>query len=228
MKSWMTALVTTALALPLGGAGIGLAHRPPPPDERLQLVASANPDAGHRTDSDQQLDTQYSRRRGLVKVSTNANANACDDCRAAADAVHVTYLGRADTAVLANVATAWSSCRDCRSEALSVQVVIVNRPSKVRAANKALALNQSCVGCTTGAAAYQIVVVSPRRQRLSRAERSRLNDWALQQLQQLSQGGTPSPQSRRAATEPLSELSSLVNQAVSGRTLHQAADVETH
>lgn len=227
MKSWMTAVVTTALALPLGGAGLGLAHRPPPPDERLQLVASANPDAGHPTDSDQQLAAQYSRRRGTVKVSTNANANACDGCRAAADAVHVSYLGRADTAVLANVATAWSACRDCRSEALSVQVVIVDRPSKVRAANKALALNQGCVGCTTGAAAYQVVVVSPRRQRLSAAERAQLNRWALRQLQQLGTGASPSPQSRQGAAAPLSELSSMVDLAVAGRTLHRAAEVQT-
>jgi hypothetical protein len=76
----------------------------------------------------------------------------------------------------ANVARADSKdCTDCRTVAVAVQAVIVKgSPHSATPTNAALAINESCLRCTTYAFAYQYVVTTETRARLSRRARRRV------------------------------------------------------
>jgi hypothetical protein len=73
----------------------------------------------------------------------------------------------------ANVARADSTdCTDCRTVAVAIQAVLVKgSPHTATPTNAALAINQNCLRCTTYAFAYQYVVTTETRARLSRRAR---------------------------------------------------------
>jgi hypothetical protein len=73
----------------------------------------------------------------------------------------------------ANVARADSTdCTDCRTVAVAIQgVVVKGSPHTATPTNAALAINQNCLRCTTYAYAYQYIVTTETRARLSRRAR---------------------------------------------------------
>ena len=132
---------------------------------------------------------------------------------------------------------AWSQCVGCRATALSVQVVILRSPYTVRANNRALAVNAACESCLTSAAAFQIVVVGGRRERLTRAAHDELERWVAEQaaaMRSAVPAGDPgvAPSGlRTVADEPdatalLDELEALLRSELGGlQTIERDADV---
>jgi len=169
--------------------------------------------------------------RGVGDVNTSASANSgCDDCSATATALHIAYLNRPAEATLDNVTVAWSQCRGCSATAVSVQVVILRAPQTVRVNNRALAVNAACVGCRTAAAAYQLVMVGERRQRLTTADVEQLRQWIAERVAALRAVSPPGGSAAQAASTvaPLGQLEALVSEGLGGATtLQRDADVRT-
>lgn len=82
----------------------------------------------------------------------------------------------------ANVARADSTdCTDCRTVAVAVQAVLVKHNPHISApTNAALAINENCLRCTTYAFAYQYVVATDDRVRLTRRGRRRVETLRAQ------------------------------------------------
>jgi hypothetical protein len=169
----------------------------------------------------------------LAKADTSASASAgCDDCTADSTALHIVYLDRPVQATLDNVSIAWSECTGCRATAVSVQVVVLRSPQTVIANNRALALNAACKACVTGAAAFQLVVIGDRRDRLSRAAQAELREWVasvaaeLRNAPQVSQTTAADPIT--STTSALDQLEAMVDDALGGaRTVNRDADIRT-
>jgi hypothetical protein len=85
---------------------------------------------------------------------------------------------RGDELRSANVARADSTdCTDCRTVAVAVQAVLVkHNPHISTPTNAALAINENCLRCTTYAFAYQYIVATEHRTRLTRRGRRRVED----------------------------------------------------
>jgi hypothetical protein len=166
------------------------------------------------------LDSRSRRQSADVKTTATASAD-CDDCSATATALHIVYLDRPSDATLDNVAVAWSLCTGCSSTTVSVQVVVLRKPQSVRANNHALAVNAACDGCQTAAAAYQLVVVGDRRDRLSRSDEEALREWVASQAAAMS--AEPTPGAAGASTvalgpSPLDQLEALLADGLGGAT----------
>jgi hypothetical protein len=196
---------------------------------RLGLVASAltGPQQTDVTDV-AWLDSSSRRRSADVKTTASASAD-CDDCSATATALHIVYLDRPTDATLDNITVAWSHCTACSSTAVSVQVVVLRKPQAVRANNHALAVNAACDGCRTAAAAYQLVVVGDRRDRLSRSDEQALREWVAGQAAAMRT--EPTPGTAGASTialgpSPLDALEAMLVDGLGGATtLERGADV---
>jgi hypothetical protein len=78
----------------------------------------------------------------------------------------------------ANIARADSTdCTDCRTVAVAVQAVLVkHNPAVATPTNAAIAVNQNCLRCTTYAFAFQYVVATDDRVRLTGRGRRRVQD----------------------------------------------------
>jgi hypothetical protein len=78
----------------------------------------------------------------------------------------------------ANVARADSTdCTDCRTVAVAVQAVFATgKPTTVAPTNAAIALNERCLRCTTYAYAYQYVVTTDKRIRMTRRAKRQLDE----------------------------------------------------
>ena len=169
----------------------------------------------------------------LAKADTSASASAgCDDCTAHSTALHIVYLDRPVQVTLDNVSIAWSECTGCRATAVSVQVVVLRSPQTVIANNRALALNAACNACVTGAAAFQLVVIGDRRDRLSRAAQAELREWVaslsaeLRNAPQVAQRAVADPVA--STTSALDQLEAMVDDALGGaRTVTRDADIRT-
>ena len=163
--------------------------------------------------------------------TTASAASDCDDCSATATALHIVYLDRPTDATLDNVTVAWSHCVGCSSIAVSVQVVVLRRPQTVRANNRALAVNAVCDGCLTAAAAYQLVVVGDRRDRLSRSDKEQLREWVIARAAAMR--AEPAPGTAGTSTvalgaSPLDQLEALLVDGLGGATtLERDADVKS-
>jgi hypothetical protein len=203
----ITATATAALVLVLGAtvmASVASPHGDGP--RNLDLTASAHPTEAAPRVTDQAFDVARVSGRS-VSADTSALASAtCDGCRAGAAAFHVIYADDADAVEVDNAAVAWSRCTRCGGWALSVQVVVVDRARRVTANNRAFATNAACAHCDTDAAAFQLVVVAPEQERLSRTTTRGLRAWVAQQARLLRAPGPARAQAPRAAATGLAGL----------------------
>jgi hypothetical protein len=172
----------------------------------FDLVASANPATPRSTDTDRTA--MFERARGKrAQADAVASASAtCDSCTGTAAAVQVIYVNKAKKGTADNLATAWSSCSNCRATSVSVQVVVVRPGTTLTTRNRALAVNASCAGCTTGAIAVQFVVVTSKHRTFSRQGRQQLEALARELEAQLS---TRTKAARLAATKDKSGLTGI-------------------
>lgn len=84
------------------------------------------------------------------------------------------YDGTVDAA---NAAVAVASCTDCTTVAIALEgVLVAGSPTDFEPTNVALAINTGCSNCQTLAAAYQAVVQSDGKVRISKAGRQEIND----------------------------------------------------
>jgi len=154
-------LVTVAGAVWATGAAADWA----PPN--YQNVATAIPGASGDRVSD--LASKVRRVSGdMVTGSAVATTSVtCDSCSGDAVTMQVLYARNVETVHVNNVAAAWSACTGCQGSALSLQVIIARSAKQLLVNNRSLALNTACLDCHTVAAAVQIVLISPHRNRLS-------------------------------------------------------------
>lgn len=205
-----------------------------PGDGRLDLTATALTGPEHPNAVDT-VEDEVRSGHGPAKVDTTASGSAsCDSCAADASALHIVYLDRPTDATLDNVSVAWSQCTGCRATALSVQVVVLRSPMSVHADNRALAVTAACSGCDAAAAAYQLVVVGQRSDRLSPSAREALEQWVAGQAVALRDAPAVAPTALRsegagnAATEGLDQLEQMVGDGLGGaRTVERDADLRT-
>lgn len=198
--------------------------------ESLDLAAAAvtGPDSEHV--SDDAYDLVRSGHREANVDSTASSSADCDGCSADATLVHVVYLDRPTETTLDNVAMAWSWCTDCRTTALSVQVVVLRSPQLVRANNRAMAVNVGCKGCLAAAAAFQLVVVGSRWERVSPGALDELRRWAAEKAAALrvepSAGASPVGL-EEPAEAALDQLEALVSEELGGiSALERDADLQ--
>jgi putative peptide zinc metalloprotease protein len=120
----------------------------------------------------------------------------------------------ADRVSATNVAVAYASCDGCRAVSLSFQVVLADQgPEKVDARNVAVAVNEKCRRCETLALAYQVVVTSDRRTRLSGQGRVGIA-WVRHRLDGLARSGKPLPEIREDARELMDVVAVIVKREV--------------
>jgi hypothetical protein len=197
---------------------------------RSDLTATALAAPESQNVVDDALSTSHGS-HGNGDVNTSASANSgCDECSATATALHIVYLNRPAEATLDNVTVAWSQCEGCFATAVSVQVVILRAPQTVRANNRALAVNATCIGCRTAAAAYQLVMVGERHQRLTTADVEQLRQWIADRAAALSAvpptGGSIAQTTSTVA--PVGQLEALVSEGLGGATtILRDVDVRT-
>jgi hypothetical protein len=197
---------------------------------RSDLTATALAAPESQNVVDDALSTSHGS-HGNGDVNTSASANSgCDECSATATALHIAYVNRPAGATLDNVTVAWSQCESCFSTAVSVQVVILRAPQTVRANNRALAVNATCIGCRTAAAAYQLVVVGERHQRLTPADVEQLRQWIADRAAALRAVSPANGSIAKAASSvaPVGQLEALVSEGLGGATtIVRDADVRT-
>lgn len=230
----LACLVSAALAAGLASGAMHGADHESSDDVRssLDLAASAltGPNTPEAVD-DAWLIARSGHRPAKVDTSASASAS-CDDCTADSTSVHIVYLDRPIQTTLDNVSIAWSECTHCRATAVSVQVIVLRSPQTIIANNRALALNASCTACVTGAAAFQLVVIGDRRDRLSRSAQAELREWVASLAAELRNAAGVA---RRAATgagtsttSALDQLEAMVDDALGGaRTLKSGAEIRT-
>ena len=225
----MNGLVPVAAAAVIG-LGLAAGGLPPqgnnaagsaPTRADLAAAALAVPDSPDVVDDAM---SRFNAVRGFGDVDTTASASAgCDGCSATATALHIAYLDRPTDATVDNVTVAWSQCRDCSATAVSVQVVVLRSPQTVHANNRALAVNAGCAGCRTAAAAFQLVVVGERNDRLTTTDVEQLRRWITDRVVELravpATAGSAAPAASAAA--PLDQLEALVGRALGGATTVQ-------
>lgn len=231
MRSRMgVAAVLLALWLGNGVVPASPGQAPGRPGQPLDLAATAltGPDSPHVTDDAYDLVRSG---HGEANVDSTASSSAdCDGCTADATLVHVVYLDRPTETTLDNVTVASSQCSDCRATAISVQVVVLRSPQLVRANNRAMAVNVGCEGCLAAAAAFQLVVVGSRWERVSPAALDELRRWAAEQAAALR--GEPSVDASLVGLEDpaqaaLDQLEALVSEELGGSTaLERDADLQ--
>ncbi len=96
---------------------------------------------------------------------------------------------------------------------------------EVTANNRALATNAACQDCDTAALAYQLVVVTPDGDRLSREATQELRDWVDAQDRAAARGHGGDPAARHASRRSgAGTLERLVNDDLDSRT--DAIDVD--
>ena len=123
----------------------------------------------------------------------------------------------ADRVTARNTAVAYAACDGCRAVALSFQVVLADgRPADVDAQNLAVALNDHCRRCETLAVAYQVVVASPGRTRLSEVGRVGLQ-YVEVRLRGLARSGKPLPEIRREADRLMRIVQEIVTEELDAR-----------
>ena len=194
----------------------------------VSAVAIATAEEPRR--SDHAVEVDRVRGRDVATRTTTTATSDCDGCVATSSAVTVTYAKADGTARADNVAHAWSSCVGCESRTVSVQVVVLTRAATLRANNRSLAANIACVECTSTAAAYQLVVVSPHGRVFDDAALEELRRWARSAAEEL--GGTRTEQGLRAAPgsstthEALADLERQARKALGPvTTLRRDADL---
>jgi hypothetical protein len=226
--------VAAAGALGLGLVVGGPSHEgqqgAPSASSRSDLTATALASPESQNVVDDAMSTLHGA-SGLGDVNTSASANSdCDECSATATALHIAYLNRPAEATLDNVTVAWSQCESCVATAVSVQVVILRAPQTVRANNRALAVNATCIGCRTAAAAYQLVMVGGRHQRLTTADVEQLRQWIADRAAALREvSSTGGSLAKTASTvAPVGQLEAMVSEGLGGATtILRDADVRT-
>lgn len=165
---------------------------------------------------------------GPVRGTAVATASTtCDSCSADAVTMQVLYARNVRTIKVNNVAAAWSACTGCRGSALSLQIVIARRAEQLVANNRSLAVNATCQGCLTAAAAVQIVLISPKENHLSQSAIRSLVALRDQLHQQLLAEVAPPPTARALPMSRASAASdSPVDQTVLEMQQLLATDVQ--
>ena len=221
--SRILAAATGALVLVLGSHMMSSLAHTGQRWQGLDLTASAHPTKAAPDVTDRAFDVTTSWQRS-VRADTSALTSAtCNDCRGHAVTLQVVYARWPRELEVDNAAVAWSSCEHCGGTALSVQVVIVRGTHEVTANNRALSTNAACRDCDTAALAYQLVVVTPHSDHLSREATQELRDWVDAQDRQLREGKAAAPGARRSGSDA-GTLERLVNDDLGSRT--DAIDVD--
>jgi hypothetical protein len=231
-------MIAAIAALLVGSVGpSSVAHRNAWP-RNVDLTASAHPGPAGATVTDEAFNRRSAGGWQVKADTTAVSSSTCDGCAGAAQSLQILYVPYARDVTLDNAAIAWSQCRDCRAGALSVQVVVVRAGSPITANNRASAANVACEGCTTAAAAYQLVVVGKRFERLSPWAVRELRAWVDEQAQALTnppaadlqRSLAPSETDGESAAEPTEEATSaledLVNDDLGTATLSLEVDRE--
>jgi hypothetical protein len=165
----------------------------------VTAVALANPDPQHaKVDrTTVQLDRPSGR---SWEGDAIAQASAtCAGCTATAATGQVIVFRNSAKVQSDNVATAWSQCDGCASTALSVQVILGSSTPTTVVANRAMALNAACAGCTARAAAYQFVIVGAARSELTPRARDLISQVRQLMSTALQQGASaPAAPARQA------------------------------
>ena len=205
--SRIAATATGALVLVLGSSMMSSLAQTGHRWQGIDLTASAHPTGAAPEVTDRAFDVTSSLQRSLRADTSALTSATCDGCSGHSTAV------------------AWSSCSHCGGTALSVQVVVVRGTHEVTANNRALATNAACKGCDTAALAYQLVVVAPDGDRLSREATQELRDWVDAQERLLSGGAAATPRAQaRQSTSGADTLQHLVNDDLDSQT--DAIDVD--
>ncbi|WP_143056171.1 hypothetical protein [Pedococcus cremeus] len=185
---WAAAVVAATLAL----AGL-------PATASAAAASGTAPDARSVTFTDQQV-------LELTRDGTRRGASGLG--------VHHTD---ADRVTARNAAVAYAACDGCRAVSLSFQVVLADgRPTDVDAQNLAVAVNDHCRRCETLAVAYQVVVASPGRTRLTEVGRVGLQYVELR-LGGLARSGRPLPEIRREADRLMRIVQDIVTEELDAR-----------
>lgn len=123
----------------------------------------------------------------------------------------------ADRVTARNSAVAYAACDGCRAVAFSFQVVLADdRPTDVDAQNLAVAVNDHCRRCETLAVAYQVVVASPGRTRLTETGRVGLQ-YVEVRLRGLAHSGKPLAEIRREADRLMLVVQDIVTEELDAR-----------
>jgi hypothetical protein len=165
----------------------------------LTAVALANPDPEHpKVDK---TTVQLDRASGTSwDGDAIAQASAtCAGCTATAATGQVVVFRSSAKVQSDNVATAWSQCDGCASTALSVQVIVGSSTPTLIVANRAMALNAACAGCTARAAAYQFVVLGAQRSELTPRARDLISEIRQLMSTALQQGAPAAGAAARQA-----------------------------
>lgn len=228
----LTLVTTTVVA---ASATTAAGHRTPRRAD-VDLISSAQPTPESPADVDEASDFSRVQAR-LAKADASATSSAlCDGCTGDATTLQVLYLKHTREGTFDNVATAWSSCTECGATALSVQVVVLPKAHTVNARNRALATNDTCEGCATAAAAYQLVVVGADEKVLSRESRRQLQELVDQLAAELhATVAAPGAQQRRGAAPDLeaqaqtgiAELESLLRAELGAVTIERDVQLKT-
>jgi hypothetical protein len=176
---WLTAGVVPASAVP-GGRTV-----------HLSTVSSAQPTDQAPSVVSTQARRLHSAARVVTADAAATASSTCDGCTGEAVTLQIVYLRHARDMTVENLASATSSCVGCASSALSVQVVIGRTPQVLVANNRSMAVNTSCTGCTTTAAAYQFVLVSDSQRDLSHQGRAMVAQIRDEMAQLLSERQPP-------------------------------------
>ncbi|RYP84273.1 hypothetical protein EKO23_16605 [Nocardioides guangzhouensis] len=230
--SRIVATVAAALVLVLGTSYMTSLAQSGYRTGSLDLTASAHPGEARPTVTDTAFDVDTVWWQP-VRADTSALTSAtCDGCTGASRTLQVVYAVRPRGVEVDNAAVAWSSCKDCGGTALSVQVVVVRGLHGITANNRALATNAGCTACSTAAKAYQLVVAAPDAGKLSRPAMAELRAWVDEQDRLLRAGDAAAPSAARgtgtsAASTPLSDLATLVNDDLGTTTKRADVDVSS-
>lgn len=168
----------SGLVLLLLAAGLGTTSAAAASPDALSTSVTSRSSARSTADQRTVGDTQVGTRRVLatdLRVSASATGDAtCRQCTGTAVTVQVLYAYGTHGLTVRNDARATSTCVTCGSSALSLQIVVTDAPQRLRASNSAEAVSTWCLGCTSVAAAVQVVLVDPGRRQLDAAGRARV------------------------------------------------------
>lgn len=234
-----------ALALVIGVMLPGVSPGHPPQDwsspragvqERqsssLDTASSAIPSAALPTVTDSALSTARSRSGGAKAVASSVATSNCDGCAGRSTVFQVVYFDGAGGAAADNTAAAWSSCTGCASSAVSVQLVVARRAQPLTVNNRAMALNVSCVQCTTTSAAIQFVIAGGLRRDLSSTAKGLIDQIQTQLADRLASSAQPGadrlrgPDAKTLADDTANRLAAIILSDVGATVTQRSIEVD--
>jgi len=216
-RTRMVSLAVGAVVLAgVAGSSVGADAQPTSPGaSTLTAVALANPDPDHPKVDKTTVQLDHATGRSWEGDAIAQASATCAGCTATAATGQVVVVRTSAKAQSDNVATAWSQCDGCASTALSVQVVLSSSTPTLVVANRAMALNTACAGCTARAAAYQFVVLGAKRSELTPRAKDLISE--IRQLMSTAlQQGAPAPAAAARQAAPKAAAPSSVRDTLDG------------